>query len=152
MALAVLRLALGWVMFYAGITKVLDPTWSATGYLQNAQTFSGFFQWLTSPQILPTVNFLNKWGLTLLGISLLLGVVVRLSAALGAFLMVLYYLPVLKFPFIPPHSLLIDDHIIYAVALLLLAVFRAGRYWGLELWCANLPVCRRFPTWRAWLG
>lgn len=41
--LFILRLAMGWVMFYTGITKVLNPNWSAAGYLQGAKTFAGFF-------------------------------------------------------------------------------------------------------------
>lgn len=151
-ALAALRLMLGWVMFYAGVVKIINPAWSAAGYLQNAKIFSGFFQWLASPSLLPAVNWLNEWGLTLLGVSIILGVFVRLSSLLGAGLILLYYFPVLEFPYIKPHSFIIDDHIIYAVAFLLLAAFRAGRYWGLENWCAGLPVCRRYPKLREWLG
>ena len=92
-----LRLAMGWMMLYAGITKVLDPQWSAAGYLKGAKTFAGLYQWLLSPGILPAVNFINEWGLTLLGVSLILGIFVRLSSVLGAVLMLLYYFPVLIF-------------------------------------------------------
>lgn len=38
-----LRISLGWLMFYAGITKVLDPSWSSWGYLMSAKTFTGFY-------------------------------------------------------------------------------------------------------------
>lgn len=132
LSLTLLRVGLGWLMFYAGYTKIINPDWSAAGYLQNAQTFTGFYQWLAQDSILPVVNFLNEWGLTLLGLSLIFGVFVRLSASLGALLMLLYYFPVLNFPYIGEHSFLVDDHIIYAVALLYLAIARAGRIWGLE--------------------
>ena len=74
--LFLLRLSLGWYMFYAGITKVLDPSWSAEGYLKGAKFLPGFYTWLTSPGILPIVNFVNEWGLTLLGVSLILGIFV----------------------------------------------------------------------------
>jgi thiosulfate dehydrogenase [quinone] large subunit len=150
--LFLLRLSLGWMMFYAGITKVLDPNWSAAGYLKGAKTFAGFYGWLASPGVLPVVNFVNEWGLTLLGVSLILGLGVRLSSILGAVLMLLYYVPIIDFPYPNPHSYIVDEHIIYAAALLLLAAFRAGRVWGLENWCANLPVCSRFPRLRGWLG
>lgn len=139
-------------MFYAGITKVLNPEWSSAGYLQGAKTFSGFFQWFLQPGILPVVNFVNEWGLTLLGISLLLGVFVRLSSLLGVLLMLLYYFPILDFPYPNPHSYIVDEHIIYAFVLLFFAAVRPGRVWGLENWCANLPICSRFPRLRAWLG
>lgn len=137
-----LRVGLGWFFFYAGITKILDPSWSAAGYLNNASTFPEFYAWLASPQVLPFVNYLNEWGLTLLGVSLLLGVFVRLSSILGALLMLMYYFPVIEmkpfelFPALTlPHtatSVLVDSHIIYIFALLLLAAFKAGRIWGLE--------------------
>lgn len=151
-SLLLLRILLGWLFFYAGITKVLNPAWSAAGYIANAKTFAGFYQWLASPGILPLTNFLNEWGLTLIGVSLILGVAVRLSSILGALLMLLYYFPILSFPYPDPHSYIVDEHIIYATALLVLAAQRAGRIWGLENWCANLPVCSRFPRLRNWLG
>lgn len=147
-----LRVTIGWLMLYAGVTKLIDPAWSAAGYLKGAKTFIGFYQWLVSPGILPVINFVNEWGLTLLGISLILGLLIRLTAPLGALLMLLYYFPVLTFPTIAPHSYLVDEHIIYAAALLVLAAFRAGHVWGLERWCEGLPICKRFPTLRALLG
>jgi len=147
-----LRLSLGWLFFYAGITKVLNPAWSAAGYLKGAKTFVEFYQWLASPGILPAVDFVNEWGLTLLGLSLIFGVFVQLSSILGAVLMLLYYLPILDFPYPNPYSYLVDEHIIYALVLLLFASLRAGRVWGLENWCSNLPICSKFPRLRKWLG
>lgn len=151
-SLFLLRVSMGWLMFYAGITKVLNPEWSAVGYMQNAKTFTAFFQWFARPEILPITNFVNEWGLTLLGVSLLLGVFVRLSSLLGVLLMLLYYFPVLDFPYPNPYSYIVNEHIIYALVLLFFAVVRPGRVWGLENWCANLPICSRFPRLRAWLG
>ena len=130
-SLFLLRVSLGWLMFYAGITKVLDPKWSAAGYLKPAKTFAGFYQWLLQPDILPAVNFVNEWALTLLGVSLILGAFIRFSAPLGAVLMLLYYFPILEFPYPNAHAFIVDEHIIYAVALLVLASLRAGDFWGL---------------------
>ena len=127
-----LRVTLGWMFFWAGITKVLDPAWSAAGYLKGAKTLTWFYEWLASPSVLPIVNFMNEWGLTLLGISLILGIGVRLSSILGTLLMLLYYLVILDFPHPNTHSFLVDEHIIYIFALLLLAATKAGRIWGLE--------------------
>lgn len=150
-SLLILRLSTGWMMFYAGITKVINPEWSAAGYLSGAKMFVGFYNWLLSPSILPTVNLVNEWGLTLLGISLILGIGVRLSSALGALLMLLYYIP-LGFPYPNPHSYIVDEHIIYLATLLYLSTIRAGRVWGLENWCSNLPICSKYPKLRNWLG
>ena len=149
--IALTRLALGVLFFYAGITKVLNPAWSAAGYLSGAKNLTGFYTWLASPNILPIVNFLNEWGLTLLGVSLILGIAVRLSSTLGAILMLLYYLA-LDFPYPNAHAFLVDEHIVYALTLLLLGNLHAGRVWGLENWCAKLPICSRFPRLRSWLG
>ncbi len=151
-SLFILRITMGWLMFYAGITKILNPDWSAGGYLKGAKTFPALFNWFLNPNLLPLVNFINEWGLTLLGISLILGVFVRLSSALGAFLMLLYYLPILDFPYPNPHSYIVDEHIIYAAVLFLFATLRAGRVWGLENWCSNLPICSKYPKLRNWLG
>ena len=151
-SLFLLRVSLGWMFFYAGITKVMNPEWSAAGYMKGAKTFAGFYQFLTQPGMLPAINFINEWGLLLLGVSLIFGVFVRLSSVLGTVLMLLYYFPILDFPYPNAHSFIVDEHIIYALALALLAVWRAGRTYGLENWCANLPVCSKFPKLREWLG
>ncbi len=150
--LFVLRIALGWLMLYAGVTKILDPAWSAAGYLGTAKMFPEFFRWFLRPDILPITNFVNEWGLTLLGVSLILGIGVRLSSYLGFALMLLYYFPILDFPYPNPHSYLVDEHIIYALVLLYLGASRAGRFGGLENWCANLPICRTYPKLRKLLG
>ena len=50
--LLIARLALGWLMFYAGITKIVNPAWTAGGYLANAKTFPGFHLaagWFSGP-------------------------------------------------------------------------------------------------------
>ncbi|MBU6141606.1 DoxX family membrane protein [Patescibacteria group bacterium] len=137
-----LRVSLGAMFLYAGMTKLLDPTWSAAGYLLGAKSFTGFYQWLAQPGILPVVNFLNAWGLTLLGLALILGIGVRLASDLGAILMLLYY-GALSFPFPSATAFIIDDHIIYAIVLLYLAAVGAGQVWGLEEWCMHTSFCKR---------
>ena len=151
-SLLLLRLAMGWLMFYAGFTKILNPEWTAKGYLMGAKTFTGFYHWFALPQNIGWVNFLNEWSLTLLGISLLLGVFVRLSSVLGAVLMLLYYFPVLEFPYVGQHSFLVDEHIIYALVLLIFAVVGAGRQWSLANWLAKLPWCSKYPNFLNWLS
>lgn len=147
-----LRIAMGWMFFYAGITKVFNPTWSAAGYLVKAKTFPSMYAWFASPDILPLTNAMNEWGLTLLGVSLLLGLFVRFGSWLGIALMALYYFPVLEFPKILPASFLIDQHVIYAGVLWMFATHQVGRIMGLDTWCAGLPVCKRYPWLRSLLG
>ncbi|MEK7535608.1 MAG: DoxX family membrane protein [Patescibacteria group bacterium] len=130
-SLLLLRLGAGWLMLYAGITKVLDPSWTAAGYISSAKNFIWFFKLVSSPFLISITNFVNEWGLTLLGISLILGIFVKYSAPLGALLMLLYYL-VLPFPMPNAHAYIIDEHIIYIFVLLVLAASDSGRIWGLD--------------------
>lgn len=141
LSLVLLRLALGFMFFYAGITKVLDPSWSAAGYLMSAKTFQTLYAWFASPTMLPFINFINEWGLTLVGLFLILGIFVRLGSYAGAILMLLYYLPILDGFYPNAHSFIVDEHIVYIAAFLVLASFRAGQVFGLEKWCE-----RTFPA------
>ncbi len=147
-----LRLSLGWLFFYSGITKILNPDWTAAGYLNAAKTFAGVYHWFASPGVIPLINFVNEWGQLILGIALILGIFVRLGSIFGAVLMLLYYLPILEFPYIGKNSFIVDEHVIYALALLLLGVLHAGRVWGLENWCSRLPICAKYPRLRYWIG
>jgi thiosulfate dehydrogenase [quinone] large subunit len=126
----VLRIALGWFFLYAGWQHLTDPHFSALGYLENAKILTGFYTWLASSHILPFVNFINAWGLTLLGLSLILGFLVRVSASLGVLLMILYWLP-LGIIYPDTHTLFVDDHIIYSIVLILLITQKAGSFYSL---------------------
>jgi thiosulfate dehydrogenase (quinone) large subunit len=130
-SLFLLRLTLGWLFFYAGITKVLDPEWTAAGYIGAAKTFPQYFKLLLDPKVLPIVNLVNEWGLLLIGVALILGLWVRFTAVLGVLLMILYYLPLLQFPHPNDHSYLVDEHIVYIMSLFVLASSNAGKIWGL---------------------
>lgn len=129
--IATLRVCTGWLLFYGGITKVLDPNWTSANYLTNAQTFQEFYTFLARPEILPFVDLLNQWGLTILGAMLILGILVKPAGKLGALIMILYYFPALTFPTIG-HGYIVDEHIIYALVLLLLAEISAGSYFGFD--------------------
>lgn len=142
-SLFALRVSLGVLYFYAGITKVFDPAWSAAGYLQGAKTFAFLYQGMLDPAILPFINFLNAWGLTLLGISLLVGGLVRYSSYAGAGLMALYYLAALDFPYPNAHAFMVDEHIIYICALVILVAFDAGRFWGFDGWWAGRKMTKK---------
>lgn len=151
LSLFAVRLVLGLFYFYAGFSKLIDSEWTSAGFLKNAKTFPGLFEWFASPELIGIVDFMNEWGLTLLGVSLVLGLFVRLSTSLGVLLMALYYLPGLEFPYVE-HGFIIDDHIIFITILIYLAVVRAGRIYGLDTWCSGLPICRKFPKLRNLLG
>jgi len=130
--LVLLRVGLGWLFLYAGITKVLDPKWSAAPYIKNAIAFHYVYAWLGSASNIGWVNFLNEWGLTLIGVALIVGIFIRYVSLAGILLMLLYYLPILSFPHVGDHSYIVDEHIIYSIGFLILITFNAGRYWGFD--------------------
>ncbi|GMR19171.1 MAG: hypothetical protein BMS9Abin34_299 [Patescibacteria group bacterium] len=139
---------MGWLYLYAGLTKVLDPEWTAAGYLKSAKTFSGLYQWFASDANIGWVDFINQWGLTIIGAALILGVAIKLASYAGALLTMLYYFPVLTFPYIKPHSYIVDEHVVYALAFLVLAALGAGRIWGIDGWLEKQGLTQKVP----WLG
>jgi len=131
-ATLLLRLALGWLFLYAGLTKIVDPSWTAKGFLEHTGTFSGFYTWLASPNVLPIVDLLNQWGLTIIGVVLIIGILVRFSAYLGALMMLLYYFAHLTFPYVGDHSFIVDEHIVYIAAFLVLASMSSNHVWSIS--------------------
>ncbi len=130
-ALAALRIGMGWLFFYAGLSKILNPEWTSAGYLSGAKTFPGLFQWFSQAGNIGWVDFLNEWGLLLIGLSLILGLFVRYASYAGIALMALYWLPVLDFPKVD-HGILVDDHIIYILAMIVFIKAKAGEHLGLD--------------------
>lgn len=130
-SLLLLRLGLGWYFIYAGWTKVITyftpaKDWTASGFLSNSQSpFADFFVGMAGN---PVIDYLNAFGLLLIGLGLFSGTLVRFAAFWGSLLMVLYYLA--GYP--PENAFIIDDHIIFVFAFIVLAAFGAGRYLGLD--------------------
>ena len=134
MAVFLSRVSLGVLFFYAGITKVLNPSWSAAGYLGSAKTFPGLYQWFASAGNIGWINFMNEWGLTLVGLALITGLLVRWASLGGILIMVLYYFPIMQFPYVGPNSWIVDDHIIFIFVFFVLIASNAGSFWGLDSW------------------
>lgn len=148
-ALFILRTVMGWMFLNAGINHFLDKKFSGAGYVSGAKSFVWLYQLFLNPQVLPIVDSLVKYGLVLLGVSLVIGLFVRLSSYLGMLLMFLFYLPTLNFPFVGMQgSVLVSQHIIYMAALLVLVSFRAGKVWGLEKLFLNSSFFYKYPKLR----
>ncbi|MFB6218150.1 MAG: DoxX family membrane protein [Halobacteriaceae archaeon] len=150
-ALVGLRLVMGWTLFYAGITKVLAGGWSAKGYLTHAipegNPFGGFWATLAADWLW-LIDPLNMWGLTLVGLGLLLGALVRWSAFWGAVMMLFYWASSLPLQ----HGIVIDDHVVYALLLFGLGAFGAGRILGLDAYLEDTAVVRNNRWLRYLLG
>jgi thiosulfate dehydrogenase [quinone] large subunit len=129
--LVTLRLGMGWYFFYAGLSKILNPEWTSAGYLSGAKTLPGLFEWFAQAGNVGWVDFLNEWGLLLIGLSLILGLLVRYASIAGMVLMVFYWLPVLDFPYVG-HGIIVDDHIIYMLVFYVFIKAQAGMHFGLD--------------------
>lgn len=144
-SLFLLRVGLGILYGYAGWSKLVNPTWSAAGYLKGAKTATWLYHFFLLPDILPVINFLNEWGLFLLGVSLILGIGIRISGWAGIFVMAMYYVAILSFPYVGEHSWIVDEHVIYACALLVLISMNAGHVWGIAGWVERSVLGKKYP-------
>jgi thiosulfate dehydrogenase [quinone] large subunit len=152
--LAGIRLALGWVFLWAFLDKlfglghstVSGNAWLSggsptAGFLGKAATgpFSGFYHSIAGSAVADVLFMAGLFGI---GAALLLGIGVRIAAAAGALLTVLMWTAVLP----PANNPFMDDHLIYAAVLIVLALLGAGNTWGFgRMWGAT-PLVRR-NTW-----
>src|SRR4030042_2280519 len=92
--LIILRIIIGWHLLYEGIDKLMDPGWSAENFLTNTRgLLSGIFHAMASdPTVLDVVNFLNVWGLVLIGSGLFLGIFARTAVYAGILMLFFYYI------------------------------------------------------------
>jgi len=87
-----LRIAIGWHFLYEGISKLFMSDWSSEIFLINSTgPLSSFYQALATQPILNIVDFLNIYGLILIGVGLFIGFLVRYAAIAGFALLTLYY-------------------------------------------------------------
>lgn len=135
-----LRLSLAWVFLYAASHQVFVANWSIAGFLNSTKTFHDLFALFTGPVVAPVVSFLVAYGHLLIGLSLLTGLLVRVSSAFGIALMLLYWMAHMDYPYISnTNNYLMDEHIIYALVLGLLIATRAGHFFGLDEWASRQP-------------
>lgn len=139
-----LRLSMAWVFLYAASHQVFVSGFSISGFLGTTKTFHGLFQFFSQPAIAPVTSFLVAYGHLLIGLSLLSGLMVRVSSAFGIGLMAIYWMAHLDFPYVSDTTnFLLDEHIVYALVLALLIAAHAGHIFGLDGWAARRRVTRR---------
>lgn len=129
---------MGWIFLWPFLDKLLglgyateygkgwiDGFSPTTGFLNFATKgpFEEFFKGLAGN---PLVDWIFMIGLLGIGISLILGIGVRLATFSGAVMLLLMYFSALP----PEHNPFIDEHIIYAIVLLLFPLLNTGDYLG----------------------
>ncbi|MEM8895705.1 MAG: DoxX family protein [Bacteroidota bacterium] len=138
-SLVLLRIFIGWHFLYEGIIKLYDPSWTAKGYLYSSQgPLQDVFIWLTSDTMIVAVDMLNILVLTSVGLMLILGLYTRISAIVGAGLLLLYYLAHPALPGLPQGASegsywIINKNLIEMIALFVLYQFPSSHVFGLNL-------------------
>ncbi|WP_336921387.1 hypothetical protein [Aquipuribacter sp. SD81] len=152
--LAALRLSLGFVFLWAFLDKTFglgratpaEGAWTAggsptEGFLANAPTgpFASTFNSIAGAA---WADWLFMVGLLGIGVALVLGIGMRIAAASGAVMLVLMWAAVLP----PANNPFMDDHLVYAMVLVLLVVLHAGDVLGLGRRWRDLPGVRALPV------
>ncbi|OGD92664.1 hypothetical protein A2697_02565 [Candidatus Curtissbacteria bacterium RIFCSPHIGHO2_01_FULL_41_44] len=150
-SLFVARILLGWLMFYAGWSKVITyftdaRDFSAAGFLKGLEgPFASIFLSLSGNVV---VDWLNAYGLLLVGLAIVLGIFVRFASFWGVVLMLLYYLA--GFP--PERAFIVDEHVIYSSVFVFMAFCGAGRIWGLDAFIEKTQFVKKNPAIAKFLG
>ena len=162
---ALLRVVVGIIFLWAGLEKAVGAglgTWSAGGFLQFAT--AGTLGWpFVSGEVaegtvfnpthdlwvglaqnstaLTVIDYLVPLGQLGIGLSLILGLLTRFGATMGALMMLFFFVAAWEFEFG-----VVNQHLTYALVCAAIAGLGAGNYWGLDGALAGSA-----PTWfRDW--
>ena len=143
--LVILRVLIGWHFLYEGVSKIINPYWSSVAYLLDSKgPFSGLAETIVSnPTLLSISDYVNMWGLTLVGASLLLGLFSRFTTLVGMGLVILYYLfapPLLGLEYSRPGEgsyIIVNKNLIEACALWVIHSFPTSHVIGLDRLLSN---------------
>jgi len=151
-ALAVLRIAYGFTFLWAFFDKLIglgyatpngqawiDGTDPTKGYLMGAPDgwLEGFYHgiagdWWVAPLFMA--------GLLGVGVALTFGIGMRIAAVAGGLLYLMMWSVVLP----PLNNPVLDEHLLGAITLVVLALTHAGYTWGFGRQWAQLPIVRRW--------
>lgn len=160
--LAILRVLLGFTFLWAFIDKTFGLGYATThdnAWIHGGSPAGGF---LSHVAVGPMQDTFNNWAdkgwvdwlfmvaMIGIGLALILGVALRVTALAGVAMMTLMWLA--EWPLAKHSSTgqptgssnpIVDYHVIYAAVFAALAATRAGDRWGLGRWWKRLPVIRR---------
>ncbi|MBA8815476.1 thiosulfate dehydrogenase [quinone] large subunit [Microbacterium halimionae] len=154
--LAVSRYAIGFIFLWAfldktfglGFSTPVERAWvnggtPAQGFL-NSEAVTGplqpFFQGIASP----LVDVLFMAGMLGVGLAVMIGIGLRISAVAGTAIMIMMYLAEWPFAILTGSTNpIVDYHIIYALMLVFVAAASAGDTWGLGAQWKKLPIVQK---------
>jgi thiosulfate dehydrogenase (quinone) large subunit len=142
--LAVLRIATGFIFLWAFLDKTFGLGYStarAQAWINGGTPSQGF---LKSPAVVgpfkpffamiasPTTDVLFMLGMLGVGVAVILGIGLRISAVAGTIILLFMYLAEWSFgPNAASTNPVVDYHIIFALSLIVIAVLSTGDAWGL---------------------
>ena len=149
LAVAVLRVAVGFIFLFAGLEKVIGGAgaWSAAGFLQHGTAGTLGWPWIsevvegtiynpTQPFwvaladndfAMSIINLLVPWGQIGIGVGLMLGLLTRFSAAMGTLMMLLFFFAAWDIEFG-----VVNQHLTYALVTFVLGYLGTGNFYGLD--------------------
>ncbi len=162
-SLAALRVLTGFIFLWAFLDKLFGlryTTPSAKAWIHGGSPTRGFLKSVdVGPLQRPLNAIAGTWwadwlfmlGLAGIGLAVVLGIGLRLSAVLGTVLLLLMWASEWPPARTTSHGSpsgstnpIVDYHIVYAASLIALAATYAGHTWGLGRVWARLPLVRKF--------
>ena len=139
-AITLMRVVIGWHFLYEGIAKLTSPAWSAAGYMKVSRgPFSAIFRAIAAnPQLLDKANLITMYGLTIVGLLLILGLFTRLAALGGIGFVLLFYVcnpPFVGYFYTIPSEgsyLIVNKNLVEVCALAVVLLTRSGLFAGLD--------------------
>lgn len=149
--LVFLRLIMGWWFLGAGLDKVMEHGlfYDTYGYLMFGTEGSIMYpvtSWFAENAVwLP--DLLVPWGQIAIGIGLILGLLTRLAAANGVFLISFFYFGGMGWE----HGF-VNGELVGMLLFITIIIFGAGRIWGLDGHVERMKFVRERPKLRYLLG
>ena len=139
-AITALRVLVGWHFLYEGLSKLTAPSFTAAGYLKQAKGPLGEqFRWLaTRPDLLANADLITMWGLTIVGVCLMLGLFTRLASLVGIAFILMFYLaapPWIGYFYAIPSEgsyLIVNKNLVELAALFVIMLTGSGLFAGLD--------------------
>ena len=150
----ILRLALGWIFLWAFLDKVFGLGFATTpgkAWINGVSPTYGFLKFGTTGILSPLYhivanNPLIAWlfmlGLLFIGLSLMLGIFVKLGSYAGIIMLFLMWLGL--FPSSSLNNPFLDEHLIYIIILFGFILVNAGDFLGIGVWWSNLPIITKY--------
>jgi thiosulfate dehydrogenase (quinone) large subunit len=155
-AWAVARLSIGWLFLWSFLDKAFGlgfATERADAWINGGSPTFGYLNFGTQGPFASTfqsvagatwMDWLFMTTMLGVGLALILGIGMRIAAASG----VLFLASVWVSAMLPEFNPFMDEHLVYSIVLVGLALTRAGDTWGLGGWWGRTPLVRRYPILR----